>query len=224
MSLDASATLDAKFRSIGIDRDYSALDLDLAPDVQGWGFDSPVFERVLTELRPSLLVEIGTWKGASVIHMAKLAAAHGLDTQFICIDTWLGSNDRLWIDPEYRSWLMLRGGYPTMFRQFIANIVHAGVAGRVFPLPMTSSSASYLLKHFEIAPDAVYIDAGHEEDEVYIDLKLYYPLVRPGGIIFGDDYSRTWPSVVAAVNRFAAERRLQLECGGKKYLFEKPAE
>ena len=188
MSLDASATLDAKFRSIGIDRDYSALDLDLAPDVQGWGFDSPVFERVLTELRPSLLVEIGTWKGASVIHMAKLAAAHGLDTQFICIDTWLGSNDRLWIDPEYRSWLMLRGGYPTMFRQFIANIrarrrrpprlpaaddVVVGVGtcssiSRSRPTRCTSTPAMKRTKCTSI-------------------LKLYYPLVRPGGIIFGDD-------------------------------------
>ena len=222
MGLNTKAELDAKFRRIGIERDYSELDTNLAPDLHGWGYDNPVFERVMNLIKPGLIVEIGTWKGASVFHMAKLAAAQGIDTSFICIDTWLGSNDRLWIDDEYRQSLMLRSGYPTMFRQFVANMIHLGVTDRIYPLPMTSSAASFLLKQLEIVPDAVYIDAGHEEDEVYLDLKHYYPLVRPGGIIFGDDYSTTWPTVVAAVNRFAAEHKLMLECGAKKYLFRKP--
>lgn len=223
MSDETRRELDAKFLTIGLDRDYSELDANLEPDIQGWGSTSPIFEGVLKFVKPSLVIEIGTWKGASVIHMAKLAEAEKLDTRFICVDTWLGSNDTLWVDPDYRRSLQLRGGYPSMFRQFIANIQHAGVQDRIYPLPMTSSAAFYLLKRLAVRPDAIYVDAGHEEDEVYLDLKLYFDLLRPGGVMFGDDYSPGWPGVPAAVNRFASERRLVLQCGNDKFIFQKAA-
>jgi hypothetical protein len=224
MGLQLRQDLDAKFRRIGISRDYSDLDINLSPDMQGWGSHSPMFAKVLGIAKPSLVIEIGTWKGASVINMAKLAISLNLDCNFICIDTWLGSNDILWIQDDYRASLLLKGGYPSMFRQFIANIVHEGVHNVIYPLPMTSSSAYYLLRRLEIEPDVIYIDAGHEEEEVYIDLKLYFELLRPGGIMFGDDYTWGWPGVVAAVNRFAAERRLQLECGDGNFMFQKPSQ
>ena len=32
---------------------------------------------------------------------------------------------------------------------------------------------------------------------------MYYPLVKDGGIFFGDDYDTGWPGVVNAVNDFA---------------------
>ena len=80
------------FASLGIRRDYSALDLDgCGLDLQGWGAEHPIFERVLLEVRPAVLIEVGTWKGASVLHMHSLARRHRLGTLFICIDTWLGS-------------------------------------------------------------------------------------------------------------------------------------
>ncbi len=223
MSSEIKQELDAKFRNIGLDRDYSELDTDLEPDIQGWGSNSPIFEGVLKAIKPSLVIEIGSWKGASIIHMAKVAAAENLDTCFICVDTWLGSNETLWLDPEYRRSLRLRGGYPSMFRQFVANIKHVGLQDRIYPLPMTSSAAFYLLRRLAIRPDAIYVDAGHEEDEVYLDLKLYFDLLRPGGVMFGDDYSPQWPGVPAAVNRFAAERKLVLQCGNEKFVFQKTA-
>ena len=221
MSIEQRLELDTKFRSIGLDRDYSALNLSLEPDIQGWGSDTPIFERVMQAIRPSLVIEIGTWKGGSVIHMAKLSRAYHLDTNFICVDTWLGSNSTLWLTPEFRSSLLLRSGYPSMFRQFIRNLIHFQVQDYVFPLPMTSSCAFFLLRSLGVQPDAVYVDGGHEEDEVYTDLKLYFELLRPGGLIFGDDYIEGWPGVVASVNRFVAERKLPLESGHGKFLFKK---
>ena len=74
----------------------------------------------------------------------------------------------------------------------------------VYPLPMTSTAAYYLLKRFEIQADLIYIDAGHEHDEVYTDLSLYYNLLRLGGVMACDDYTAGWPGVVSAINQFVA--------------------
>jgi len=215
-------TLAEKFRSIGIDRDYAALDLDLPVDLQGWGSHHPIFKMIISEFRPSILVEVGSWKGASVINMARLAGKHDVATEFICVDTWLGGSDN-WLSADYRPSLMLRGGYPSLFRQFIRNITHEGVSDRIFPLPITSTAAHRVLKHLAIAPDAIYVDAGHEFDEVDTDLRLYFDLLKPGGVLFGDDYHPGWPGVVKAVDRFCEMKGLKLEVTDSKYWFTKPA-
>lgn len=212
-----------KFQKIGIKKEYSDIDYSSLPfDTQGWGSNHPIFNNALRASMPKVVIEVGTWKGASLINMAKLSKDFNLETNFICVDTWLGSNDTLWLNDKYRSLLGLRGGYPNMFPQFIANIHHAGIQNKVYPLPMTSTSAYFLLKKMNIIADLVYIDAGHEEDEVYLDLLYYYDLLRSGGVLFGDDYNEAWPGVVAAVNKFAAEKKLLLECGAGKFMFKKP--
>ncbi len=211
------------FASIGIDRDYSTMDFsNLSEDLQGWASTDPILEEILQQARPATVVEVGTWKGASVIHMARTARALGLQTKFICVDTWLGSNDMLWLDANWRKSLLLRNGYPSMFRQFVYNIVTSQVAEDIYPLPMTSSCAYQVLKRLEISPEMIYIDAGHEEEEVAIDLKLYYDILAPGGWLVGDDYMECWIGVVKAVNRFCAEHSLLLRTSGVKWYLCKP--
>ncbi len=217
--------LSATFSRIGINRDYATMDFSgIREDLQGWASTDPIFVQMLERVKPSLVVEVGTWKGASVVHMAQTARRLNLSTKFICVDTWLGSNDLLWLDPDYRESLMLHHGYPTMFRQFIYNVIASGVAEDVYPLPMTSSAGCYILKRLNIIPDLVYIDAGHEEDEVAIDLKLYYDLLAPGGYMFGDDYHLDWMGVVRAVNRFCADNNLFLTADSGKWSFPKPVQ
>lgn len=214
----------AAFRSIGIAKDYGGLDLSaLEVDLQGWNSDHPVFRQVLEKTKAGLVIEVGTWKGASVVHMHRVARRLGLATRFVCIDTWLGSNPEHWLEDALRPSLRLRHGYPRMFEQFLRNMMHAGIMDDVFPLPMTTTAAAHLLKRLGLRADAIYIDAGHNEEEVYLDLRLYHDLLRPGGVLFGDDYDAAWPGVVAAVNRFAAEQRCMLQTAWPKYTMVKPA-
>ena len=211
-----------KWARIGLDRNYSALDLDgLNPDLQGWGSRPRLFDQVICEEKPQLVIEVGTWKGASLVHMAKLADRTDVKTQFICVDTWLGSNDTLWLNENFRKSLLLQGGYPTMYRQFIRNILDSGIAERVFPLPMTSTAAYHVLRRLRVRADVVYIDAGHEEEEVAIDLSLYYRLLKPNGVLFGDDYGPRWPGVVAAVNKFAAQTGVPVWTTPGKFMLRK---
>ena len=48
--------------------------------------------------------------------------------------------------------------------------------------------------------DVVYIDASHEYEYVKEDIISWYPKVKNGGVICGDDYHPGWPGVVEAVN------------------------
>jgi len=215
--------LPALFASIGIDCDYSALDLaDLTVDTQGWGSFHPIFADVFRVLRPRVVIEVGTWKGASLLHMHELGRTFGCETRFVCIDTWLGSNDSIWLDPHDRRHLMLRGGYPTMFRQFVFNLLEHDAADDVFPLPMTSTTAARVLRRLGVVADAIYLDAGHEEEELAADLRLYYDLLRPGGALFGDDFDERWPGVMRAANSFSRRQGLELGVHAKKWIVWKP--
>lgn len=213
------------FNYIGIVKEYDDIDFSgFKVDLQGWGSEHPIFNEAIRASKPSVIIEVGSWKGASAHNMLTICNAVGLETDIICVDTWLGSNDTLWLDPVYRSALRLKNGYPTIFWQFIFNMIATGMIDHVFPLPMTSSAASHLLKRVNLQADLIYIDAGHEHDEVYQDLSSYYNLLKPGGIMVCDDYLLEWPGVVSAINKFIAEKRLPVTAFQAKCAFAKPSE
>ena len=52
-------------------------------------------------------------------------------------------------------------------------------------------------------PQIIHIDAAHEYDDVVEDINLWFPILEDGGLLLGDDFSRTWPGVVKAACEFA---------------------
>jgi predicted O-methyltransferase YrrM len=82
-------------------------------------------------------------------------------------------------------------------------------------------AARWFARH-QIQADLIYIDASHDEDDVYADLTHYWKLLRPGGIMLGDDWSDHWYGVICAVNRFAKEQQLPLKIVKPKWLSQKP--
>jgi len=82
-------------------------------------------------------------------------------------------------------------------------------ADRVVPLQMTSEDA------VDFVPndlDMVYIDGNHAYDYVKKDIELYYPKVKPGGIIGGHDIDGNshGVNVKRAVYEFADKNNLQV--------------
>lgn len=191
-------------------------------DVTGWQSYHPWFEGTIAQVRPKLILEVGTWKGASAIHMARAARKLVPDAQVLCIDTWLGSHRILWSDPTYRQQLMLKNGFPQQYFQFLANVVLSQLQEAIFPMPMTSYAATDILRASGLKFDLIYIDAHHDEDEVLSDMKRCYELLRTGGIMLGDDYMNSEPGVIKAVNRFVAENALYLNTAQEKWAFSKP--
>lgn len=190
------------------------------PRPDGWGHESPVFERLIDEVRPALVVEVGTWLGASAIRMADLLAARDLPATVVCVDTWLGSPIH-WREAPYRRVLDLSHGYPRLYYAFLANVIAAGHHDRIVPLPQPTDNAARLLAHLGLRPDLIYIDADHEATSVYSDLTNYWPLLAPGGVVFGDDFIADWPGVVRAVEMFASKLGQKPEIDGIKWILRK---
>jgi hypothetical protein len=190
---------------------YEGFDFGGFPsDLQGWGGDSPAFAELIKEVKPALVIEVGTWKGASAVSMAEAAAREGLSTKIVCVDTWLGALEfRLDHDDSERFLaLECRHGYPQVYYRFLANVCHRGHQHRIVPFPMDSASAALWFMSHGVKAALIYIDASHEEEAVYQDLVDYHQLLAPGGKIFGDDWD--WAGVRAAVSTFARDHGLAI--------------
>lgn len=170
-------------------------------DLQGWNGDSVVIEKLVLQHRPHLVIEVGTWKGMSALSMHRHLANAGVEHEIVCIDTWLGSLEHmLW----FRDELDYRGGRPTIFHQFMSNVVHESAEHAITPIAQDSVTAAKWLAHQRVRAPMIYLDASHEQGDVLRDIEAYWPLVSSGGVLFGDDHTPEWPGVVHDVAAFRA--------------------
>ena len=74
----------------------------------------------------------------------------------------------------------------------------------------------------DLSLDFVYIDGNHDYKFVKNDLEIWFPKIKSGGIIFGNDYLRPY-GVTQAVNEFAFENKLiaNFSDSGNEYFFIK---
>jgi hypothetical protein len=191
-------------------------------DMRG-GVLTDVMARVFNALRPRFIVEVGTWRGRSACFWADLMRKNALDGCVLCIDTWLGGLEHL-LDTPFKEW-EIRGsykhGYPTLYYQFLANVRYEGLQDYIVPLATSSLIGARWLVRKNLKADVVYIDASHDEDDVYNDLKAYWPALRTGGIMCGDDFRVEWYSVICGVNRFARELNLNLQVAMPTWVIQK---
>lgn len=181
---------------------YDGFDPSAFPlDVSGWLMDADVLDQLVDQIKPRLIIEVGSWKGASAHHMLRRALKWG-ECSIVCIDTWLGSPEH-YVNRQLRAQMPLKHGRPQLYEQFIANVIHAGFENRVMPIPLPSLLAAELLEKIGAKAPFIYIDAAHDQKSVEDDIAAYWPLLTPGGVICGDDYNpKCWPGVVKAVDGF----------------------
>ena len=173
-------------------------------------------------LRPALICEVGSWKGRSAINMARAAKEHGIKTEIVCIDTWLGSSEH-WLyknSPEFFASLRIRNGMPQLYFTFLANVVRAGMTDLITPFPTTSETAAAIFASYGTRFDLIYIDAAHEYESVKRDISLYFDLLSENGLLIGDDYI-VWEGVTRAANDVANARNLPLIGRNGKFLIPK---
>jgi hypothetical protein len=95
-------------------------------------------------------------------------------------------------------------------------------AGQVSIHRMTSAEAA---EELDLSLDYAYVDGDHRYEGVKADLETYAEVLRPGGILLGDDYGiRGWwnDGVKTAVDEFTAERDLPLTLFGSQFLIRLP--
>lgn len=191
----------------------------MAEDLQGWNGESPMFSDMVQETKPSVILEVGTWKGQSTVSLANACKKLDLFTTIYCIDTWLGSLEFRQNESYLgKTWdRMLVHGYPSVYYQFLSNMIHRGIVDMIEPVPAISREGCRFVPDAEL----IYLDAGHDYRSVKEDLWSYWPKLKDGGIIFGDDYFLVGgsaprkgdgylPEVRRAVDEFAEMNRLQV--------------
>ena len=68
----------------------------------------------------------------------------------------------------------------------------------------------------------MHIDASHEYEDVMEDVKLWWPKIKPCGMLMGDDYVPPWPGVVRAAHVFTEKNGLELIKRPPKWMVRKP--
>lgn len=174
-------------------------DLNLSKDMRGWNSDHAVFKHIIDEVKPSVICEVGSWKGASAIHMASVSNA-----KIYCVDTWLGGIDH-WLSSNEQDDIPRRHGYPQMYFQFLTNVKLSGFSDRIVPVPNTSTSGMKYLHKKGIVPQFMYIDASHEADDVAQDVRTARKLF-PKCVLLGDDWM--WGSVKEGVYSVLAPTKI----------------
>lgn len=151
----------------------------------------PLFQ-ILSQKKCDVIIEVGSWLGASARFMAKLQPENG---KLYAVDTWNGSIEHIQERLPQLSYL---------FQQFLSNVIHTGLTDTIVPIRMRSVEAA---KALNISADLIYLDAAHDTDSVCEDVLAWLPHLNPDGVFCGDDWHA--PSV-----RKGVERALQ-KTGGK---------
>lgn len=185
---------------------YDGLTL-LPLDEQGWASTSPIFEEVIKELQPKTIIEVGTWKGGSAIHMAKTCLKHYDDFEIVCIDTFMGSVEH-WTGAKDLIFSNHTNGRPNIYPQFLSNVLHNNLQDYITPLPVDSINSSEILFHYGVMADLIYIDAGHDYNSVRMDFIHLSRLLRDGGYLLGDDWFHE-PIKAAAYDTFGDDKVIE---------------
>ncbi|GAN77997.1 class I SAM-dependent methyltransferase [Acidisphaera rubrifaciens] len=181
-------------------------------DAQGWFSGHHYLTETINHLSDNpVIVEVGVWKGGSVITMAEKLKASGINGVVIAIDTWLGAWDH-WILDDWFPHLAVSHGRPSMQSKFMSNIMHHKLSDVVVPFPLDSLNAKNVLQHYDIQVDMIHIDGAHDYDSVAADLKCWWPLLKEGGFLIADDYHElNWPEVKRAVDDFFGDMGIDFE-------------
>jgi len=148
-----------------------------------------------------LCVEIGVWKGSSLMCFAEALESTG--GQVVGIDPYLMDAARNKIGNRslekrvYQDLLkdqpVLDGVYENLMRT-----IHEHDLGGTITL-VRERSENHSASFDPESLDVLHIDGNHDEECVSRDIRQYLPLVKPGGYIVMDDVR--WPGVANAISK-----------------------
>ena len=136
----------------------------------------PLWDRILGELRPQTVLEIGVWKGEYAAHILK--ECDSIRTYYM-IDPWRRFPD--WNKPfniadEAFDVIYHEAMEATNFARDKIKVLRDRTVDAVAKIPDQSL-------------DFVYVDSDHSLRGIAIDLVSIWPKVKPGGHVGGDDFT-----------------------------------
>ena len=169
------------------------------------GAQREIFAKSIHLIKPSIIIEVGSFVGESAIHMAKFIKANALDCAILCIDTWYFGYDHFLGAPEK---INMHFGRPDLFYRFMANVIQNNVQDVIVPFAIDSINGARVIKWLGLVPNLIYVDASHEAGDVRRDYEAYWDLLPPGGGMLVDDLTGYFPGVVKDFTEFVAAHNL----------------
>lgn len=140
-----------------------------------------------------IIIEVGSWMGRSTTALA--LATPG---RVYAVDHWQGSENERELMAKASSVPL---GDP-LYQKFCKNTEKLIASGKI--VPVRCDSANAVPKLLELLAgqkaDMVFIDGEHTYEACRRDIKTFRPLIKPGGILYGHDYSEGFPGVMKAAN------------------------
>ncbi len=155
------------------------------PHNRHWFWHGEQILGILEAYRPKVCVELGTWKGCSAIAVARLV--QNWSGRVVCIDVWEQEN-------------VMGDFVPVTMAECQRNIDDAGVGESVLLIRARTEIAARYWPPGTV--DYLYVDAGHSFEACTQDLEAWWPNVKVGGLIAGDDYADPRCGVTQAWDEF----------------------
>lgn len=180
----------------------------------GWHNTPQLYDDAIAEAPAAgaHFVEVGAWKGRSSAYMAEHILASKKAIRFDVVDHFLGSIELI-DDADVQA--------GTLYETFCSNVAYCreGIAD-IKQMSSVGAAAWY----DDASLDWVFLDASHEATDVETDCAVWWPKVKPGGVLAGDDWS--WESVQAGVaayfNGLVGDYHLEV-IGAAGWRIRKPA-
>lgn len=189
--------------------------------VNGWTLEAQLgylMENIRRLPENSSIVEIGVWSGRSALAMA--VACRGSNKRVFAVDPWRDYNQaNIMVSDRLSEWGF--NSFEEVYETFLLNCRRFELEPWIVPIRSTSIEVAGVWSHGPVS--MVFIDANHDYDAVINDVNAWLPLIKPGGLICGDDWN--WETVRAAITDFTSRHpdvRLELPCDNT-WAFFKPA-
>ena len=206
---------------------YDIWVFDSYKDVPGWINDAEFIYPQMVEQAQSgdHFVEIGTLLGQSTSYMGQLIKDSGKDIKFDSIDLFWPIEH---VIRNYKS-----SGHPKEFNQYLSDLLKEydlrapdvinhplrilGVQEYVNLITCDEKYAHRLYDDNSLK--FVWIDGDHGKDIVYNDLKNFWPKIKKGGYIGGDDIH--YEEVLDDVKKFSKEYDVKVKYDYNSFLITK---
>jgi predicted O-methyltransferase YrrM len=175
-------------------------------DIQGWSAFIPWYKEAVSRAptnRESIFVEIGCWKGRSAAYMGVEIANSGKPITFYTIDTFQGSDE-----PAHKVDPIIKKG--KLYEHATKNLRPVDEFVQIIMADSVRISSEFE----DDSVDFLLIDGDHTHKGVTKDLQAWYPKIKTGGIIAGDDWR--WNSVRSAVEEFFPNSEIETDFGPEK--------
>jgi predicted O-methyltransferase YrrM len=159
-----------------------------------------IWSQIVRQMQAKDVLELGVWRGAFAEHILRHCRTIA---RYYMLDPWRHLDD--WNKPANVD--------QSEFDDIYSLAMNRTEFARDRRIVLRGKTTEMIDKIPDEALDIAYIDGDHTLRGISIDLMRTYPKIRPGGIIGGDDYTRTiWqhadnfePSLVCPFAAYFAE-------------------